>query len=78
MRIRRTWMLAGLAAAAIGCSSNTTAPGSGGTGNGALFSPATVGAADGFATSRGQELLLRATLATHGDAVSYCRHGVGG
>jgi len=37
-----------------------------------------VGAADGFATSRGQELLLRATLATHGDAVSYCRHGVGG
>jgi hypothetical protein len=48
------------------------------TGNGALFSPATVGAAAGFATSRGQELLLRATLATHGDAVSYCRHGVGG
>ena len=49
---------------------------SGGTGNGALFSPATVGAADGFATSGGEELLLRATLATHGDAVSYCRHGV--
>ncbi|MGH7515249.1 MAG: cupredoxin domain-containing protein [Gemmatimonadales bacterium] len=34
MRIRRTWMLAGLAAAALGCSSNTTGPGSGGTGNG--------------------------------------------
>jgi plastocyanin len=34
MRIFRTWMLAGLSAAAIGCSSSTTGPGTGGTGNG--------------------------------------------
>jgi plastocyanin len=34
MRTTRTWMLAGLAAAAIGCSSSSTGPDNGGTGGG--------------------------------------------
>jgi hypothetical protein len=50
----------------------------GGTGNGALFSPAVRAPAEGFAANVHEELLLRATLATGADAVSYCRHGLGG
>jgi hypothetical protein len=45
----------------------------GGTGNGAIFSPSVTGAADGFVSDTRQELLLRATLATGRDSVSYCR-----
>lgn len=50
----------------------------GGTGNGALLSPAVRAAADGFADNAHQELLLRATLATGASAVSYCRPGLQG
>jgi hypothetical protein len=49
-----------------------------GTGNGAVFSPSVLAAADGFAANQRQELLLRATLATGADALPVCRRGIPG
>jgi len=49
-----------------------------GTGNGALLSPAVTSANDGFAVNRNEELLMRVTLATDGDATHICPGGKGG
>jgi hypothetical protein len=49
-----------------------------GTGNGATLSPAVTSAMDGFATNRNEELLMRVTLATDGDATHICPGGKGG
>jgi hypothetical protein len=49
-----------------------------GTGNGALLSPAVTSANDGFAVNRNEELLMRVTLATDGDATHICPGGRGG
>jgi hypothetical protein len=50
----------------------------GGTNNGDLLSPSVLASAEGFAANPGQELLLRATLATGANAVAWCRHGIPG
>jgi hypothetical protein len=49
-----------------------------GTGNGAQLSPAVTSAMDGFAANRNEELLMRVTLATDGDATHICPGGKGG
>ena len=49
-----------------------------GTNNGAVFSPTDVTNHDGFATNRGLELLLQATLATGPDATPLCPGGTKG
>lgn len=49
-----------------------------GTGNGALLSPSVTSAMDGFAVNRNEELLMRVTLATDGDATHICPGGKGG
>jgi hypothetical protein len=49
-----------------------------GTGNGALLSPSVTSAMDGFAVNRNEELLMRVTLATDGDATHICPGGSGG
>ncbi len=46
-----------------------------GTGNGAIFSPAVTSAMDGFAVNRNEELLMRVTLGTDGDATHICPGG---
>lgn len=48
------------------------------TGNGATMSPAVKSTADGFATTTNEELLMRVTLATDGDATHICPGGKGG
>jgi hypothetical protein len=49
-----------------------------GTGNGSVFSPSVTSAMDGFAVNRNEELLMRVTLATDGDATHICPGGKGG
>jgi hypothetical protein len=49
-----------------------------GTGNGSVFSPAVTSAMDGFAVNRNEELLMRVTLATDGDATHICPGGKDG
>lgn len=49
-----------------------------GTGNGAVFSPSVTSPMDGFAVNRGEELLMRVTLATEGDATHICPGGTQG
>ncbi len=49
-----------------------------GTGNGAVFSPAVTSAMDGFAVNRGEELMMRVTLATGADATHICPGGTQG
>jgi hypothetical protein len=49
-----------------------------GTGNGSTLSPAVRSPADGFSTSRNEELLMRVTLATGADATHICPGGKGG
>jgi hypothetical protein len=49
-----------------------------GTGNGAQLSPSVTSAMDGFAANRNEELLMRVTLATDGDATHICPGGKGG
>jgi hypothetical protein len=51
---------------------------SGGTGNGAVFSPADTTAMDGFATTESEELMLQATLGTGPDATPLCPGGTSG
>jgi hypothetical protein len=46
-----------------------------GTGNGAVFAPTQVAAADGFASNQGEELMLQATLGTGPDARYVCPGG---
>jgi hypothetical protein len=47
----------------------------GGTNNGDTFSPGDRTYHDGFATNRGEELMLQATLGTGPDAISWCPGG---
>ncbi len=49
-----------------------------GTGNGASLIPSITSANDGFAVNRNEELLMRVTLATDGDATHICPGGKGG
>jgi hypothetical protein len=49
-----------------------------GTGNGSSFSPGVTSAMDGFAVNRNEELLMRVTLATDGDATHICPGGKAG
>jgi hypothetical protein len=49
-----------------------------GTENGAVLSPAVTSAMDGFAVNRNEELMMRVTLATDGDATHICPGGKGG
>jgi hypothetical protein len=49
-----------------------------GTGNGSVFSPAVTSAMDGFAVNHNEELLMRVTLATDGDATHICPGGKAG
>jgi hypothetical protein len=49
-----------------------------GTGNGAQLSPSMTSAMDGFAVNRNEELLMRVTLATDGDATHICPGGKDG
>jgi hypothetical protein len=49
-----------------------------GTGNGSVLSPSVTSANDGFAVNRNEELLMRVTLATDGDATHICPGGKGG
>jgi hypothetical protein len=49
-----------------------------GTGNGSVFSPGVTSAMDGFAVNRNEELLMRVTLATDGDATHICPGGKDG
>ncbi len=49
-----------------------------GTGNGAVFSPSVTSAMDGFAVNRGEELMMRVTLATGADATHICPGGTQG
>jgi hypothetical protein len=46
-----------------------------GTGNGAVFAPGVTSANDGFAVNRNEELLMRVTLGTDGDATHICPGG---
>ncbi|MCW3030859.1 MAG: hypothetical protein JWM66_992 [Solirubrobacterales bacterium] len=48
------------------------------TGDGATLSPAVKSPADGFSTTRNEELLMRVTLATGADATHICPGGKGG
>lgn len=49
-----------------------------GTGNGSVLSPAVTSANDGFAVNRNEELMMRVTLATDGDATHICPGGKAG
>ena len=49
-----------------------------GVGNGATFSPGDTTYHDGFASNRGEELMLRATLGTGPDATPLCSGGTRG
>jgi hypothetical protein len=49
-----------------------------GTGNGATLSPSVKSPNDGFATNRNEELMMRVTLATDGDATHVCPGGKAG
>jgi hypothetical protein len=49
-----------------------------GTGNGATLSPSVKSSNDGFATNRDEELMMRVTLATDGDATHICPGGKAG
>lgn len=49
-----------------------------GTGNGAVFSPSDLNAANGFAVNHGEELLLQVTLGTGPDATHICAGGTAG
>jgi hypothetical protein len=50
----------------------------GGTNNGTLISPADTSGMDGFAQNLGEELLMRVTLGTGGDATHICAGGTKG
>jgi hypothetical protein len=49
-----------------------------GTGNGSALSPSVTSANDGFAVNRNEEVMMRVTLATDGDATHICPGGRGG
>ncbi len=49
-----------------------------GTGNGAVLSPSVTSPMDGFAVNRNEELMMRVTLATGGDATHICPGGTQG
>jgi len=49
-----------------------------GTNNGAMMSPTTTSATNGFAANPGEELMLRSTLATGADATPLCPGGTAG